>query len=179
MTARIIIVEGPDNCGKTTLAKAIAFRLNGNYWHMTSGPGLQEHDAMELYQKDAFKNAVVNLEMGHTTVFDRHFPSDQVYGPVLRGRASMEIDKWIDESKAYDVLFIFCDRIDAVAKHEANQDPDHPYDSERYAALVQGYRNIRKAMEEALPGQVIGYNLDNFIDREDQLNAFINGLKKL
>lgn len=179
MTPRIIIVEGPDNCGKSTLAKELATRFNANYWHMTSGPGLCEHGAMELYQRDAFKNALVNLEMGHTTVFDRHWPSDQVYGPILRGIASMEMDYWIEECQANEVVIIFCDRNNAQEEHEKNRDPDHPYGARIYQEVLDGYRDLCELLQSTTNIKIIEYPLDNFMDRDSQLDAFMEGLNKL
>lgn len=180
MIPKIFIVEGPDNCGKSTLAKEIAKRVGGNYWHMTSGPGLDDHRAMSRYQLDALKNAEINLELGNTTVFDRHWPSDQVYGLELRDRPSLDFDQMMMESMRLRIVFVFCHRHNAVKEHEKNQDPDHPYDSESYARIVDGYRDLHRLMEVEIPdARVVGYHLDNFIGRPSQLDAFITGLKGL
>lgn len=180
MTPRIIIIEGPDNCGKSTLAKQIADRYNANYWHMTSGPGLEQKEAMSLYQRDALKNALVNLDSGRSTVFDRHWISDQVYGLELRNGPALPFEEMLQWSLKNDVLFIFCYREDAVQAHAQEKDPDHPYDDGVYAKLVEGYDAIRHVLGDYLPeNNIIGYCLDNFLEKPDQTKSFIEGLSKL
>jgi len=182
MRPKIIIVEGPDNCGKTTLAKSIAYRLNATYWHMTAGKGLVDHDAMALYQLNAIHNAIVNVEQGRTIVFDRLWPSDVVYGTALRGRPSTPVDQFIELLKPHAV-YIFCMRANAIEEHAKNQDPDHPYDPSVYASIYDGYMRLLSKFEKEHPN-VLTYWLDNFIsnqkiDRSGQVNAFIYGLSNL
>lgn len=174
MKPSIIIVEGPDNCGKTHLSKALANRFNANYWHMTSGPGLDDHRAMARYQLDAWSNAKENLRNGRTTVFDRFWPSDQVYGSILRDRPSLDFKMMIELSIETGALFIFCDRYKADEHYLTNVDQDHPYDVGVYNQLVAGYRDLAERIDHYC--EVIGYQLDNFIERDGQLNAFFEGL---
>jgi len=74
----LIIVEGPDACGKTTWAKAFRKRYGGRYFHMT----LKKD--MPKYQQESFdfaKRWASNVPV----VIDRHWPSEVLYGRIYRG----------------------------------------------------------------------------------------------
>jgi thymidylate kinase len=180
MIPRLFIIEGPDNCGKSTLAQAIANRFNAVYWRLTSGQGLCEHAAMRLYQSNALDNAEVNIKAGRSVVLDRHWPSDQVYGTVLRGKPSIdgELLAAVElQCRSMNVVYINCWRDNATLEHAKQKDPDHPYEDEVYTKVVDGYQELfdelgKKAM-------VVPYYLDSFIKQENLLPAFLEGLSKL
>jgi hypothetical protein len=136
---RLIIVEGPDNCGKSTLAKQIAAVTGYAYWRLTSGPGLSEHKAMELYQSNALDNVSDNLDNSRGVVLDRHWPSDLVYGTVLRGTPSCNPERMRIRCENLGARYILCSRSNAIEEHASAKDPDHPYDDEIYASIVKGY----------------------------------------
>ena len=177
MKPRLIICEGPDNCGKSTLAKKIARHYGGVYWRLTSGPGLNEHAAMALYQKNALDNAEVNITAGKVVVLDRHWPSDQVYGSILRGHPSCAGHVMEQQCEELDAIYIYTHRHNAVEEHAKTKDPDHPYDDSVFAQVVKTYDVFMADLQQRQP--VIGYYLDNFIGRPEQLDAFIQGLRKL
>lgn len=71
----LIIIEGADKTGKTTLAKAIADRFGYRYHH--SGPP-KGHPA------DEYIDFLLNLK--RPTVCDRFHLGELVYGPMFRGK---------------------------------------------------------------------------------------------
>lgn len=79
----MIIVEGIDNSGKTTIAKHIAETLGIDYVHNTIIPrGSPNEDLSEwiMFIEESLMNPF-------TRVFDRHpILSERIYGPALRGR---------------------------------------------------------------------------------------------
>lgn len=181
MIPRLFIVEGPDNCGKSTLAQAMATSLGATYWRMTSGQGLCEHDAMQLYQLNALDNAKINIQSGRSVVFDRHWPSDQVYGTILRGRPSLSsMDRGIVEidCEALSVVYINCYRNNAVEEHAKAKDPDHPYDDKVYTDVCLGYQALFDDLNSK-GARVIDYYLDAFLQQESLLPAFLEGLRKI
>lgn len=181
MIPRLFIVEGPDNCGKSTLAKAIATNLGATYWRMTSGQGLSEHDAMRLYQLNALDNAKINIAAGRSVVFDRHWPSDQVYGAILRGRPSLlptDLRLVELECKSLSVVYISCCRDNAVEEHAKEKDPDHPYDDSVYEQIVERYDELFSELT-ASGAKVVDYYLDAFIKQESLLPAFLEGLRRI
>jgi hypothetical protein len=75
----MIIIEGPDGAGKTTLAQELSsrygFRIGG-----TRGP----NDNVRGRVYSALGAAVAGA--GPIRIYDRLFYSELVYGPILRGR---------------------------------------------------------------------------------------------
>lgn len=83
--AQIVILEGPDGCGKTTLAKKFVTR-GWRYRHDGVPPSRRDNIAYYLEQLDEALNAKEN------TVFDRFWLGERVYGPVARKRDSIGDD---------------------------------------------------------------------------------------
>jgi hypothetical protein len=77
----IIILEGPSKCGKTTLANYIREKYGFNVFKFSQPKG----DAYTEYV-NAIK--MVNRE-GGDWVFDRFHIGEQVFGPIYRGKSSM------------------------------------------------------------------------------------------
>ncbi len=74
----LIIIEGADKTGKTTLAKEITERYGYRYHHFgPPGPNPAEEYAEFL----------INLK--EPVVCDRFFYGEMVYGPLLRGKSLM------------------------------------------------------------------------------------------
>lgn len=79
----IIVVDGPDAVGKTSLARAICSRTNGYYIHLT----YRMKDQMFLYQSAALRFAAKKSQ-SQLVVIDRHWPSEATYGQVYRTGSS-------------------------------------------------------------------------------------------
>jgi hypothetical protein len=82
----IIILEGPDGAGKTTLARTLTERYKLLYWH--EGPTPQ--DAEPLY----YYGAALDSFRGKDVVIDRFALGERVYGPLLRGEDRLGDDGW-------------------------------------------------------------------------------------
>jgi len=74
---RIIIVEGPDGAGKTTLVEYLARELGARSWHC----GVPVDHPMIEYMDVA----MVGLRREQTLIVDRFHLGEQVYGPIMRG----------------------------------------------------------------------------------------------
>lgn len=158
--SKFIILEGPDNCGKTTLAKWLAKELNAVYWKLTCSPALSEHQAMADYQANALDNIKINLNMGRTVVVDRFWPSDRVYGPVFRDHPSLP-ERYEEECRNLNANYIYCTRNNMVAEHAKAKDPAHAYPDEAFAEVVRGYEILFDELSHTDP--VFTYNLDTAI----------------
>jgi hypothetical protein len=79
MLSKIIILEGPDGGGKTTLANWL--RAHHDYKVVKFGPTKPGEDALQTYT-DSLLKAVKSKT---PTVFDRHYLGETIYGPILRG----------------------------------------------------------------------------------------------
>lgn len=72
----LIIIEGADKTGKTTLAQEISKRLGYKYVHFgVPGPSPADEYAKFL------------IDLKEPTVCDRFFYGEMIYGPLLRGRS--------------------------------------------------------------------------------------------
>lgn len=74
----VIVLEGPDACGKTTLARTILERHGGRYIH------LRESKRPVHYLWAALRRAA-RYAQDQLVVIDRHWLSEQIYAHVYRG----------------------------------------------------------------------------------------------
>jgi thymidylate kinase len=78
----IIIIEGPDGSGKTTLAKKIAEQAGYEYLHNVQ-PEYDGHDASMVQMYEDLIKSHTNL------VLDRAWYSEMAYGPTMRDHSSI------------------------------------------------------------------------------------------
>jgi len=86
----MIILEGPDGSGKTTLAKQLAGIMG-----LEIAPRVVSKDAEA--EVDLVKWVDQNLNQGfHDTIYDRHrLISEPIYGPMLRGETEPMFDNFM------------------------------------------------------------------------------------
>ena len=75
----VIILEGCDGGGKTTLANRLRDELG--YCIVKTGPPVVGEDTLTSYMAAL----LVAHSGGDKTVFDRHYLGETIYGPLLRG----------------------------------------------------------------------------------------------
>lgn len=142
--ARVIVVEGPDACGKTTLAKTLARELGGVYWHMTRTEHLSGQAQLD-YQKNSIENIRDNLNQGKTVVVDRNWISEYIYGRVLRRVGFKELEKIAMDFIALNPFTIYCMDVNAetaAARHRQHIDQAHPYSDQQYIDVYQSYQDF-------------------------------------
>jgi len=83
---RVIILEGPDGSGKTTLANWL--HTEHSYEIVKTGPPPPTGNVTVVYLA-ALRNAV---ERPGRTVFDRLHIGEAIYGPILRGEDRMGLE---------------------------------------------------------------------------------------
>lgn len=142
---KLIIVEGPDFTGKTTLSLAIAKACNGIYIHSTCTPALQ--GAMHDYMRSQAKNVSVNVKLGGSrppVIMDRSWPSEYVYGSILRpdSRWKETVNDIRPVLEACEPTYVFCVRENIVDLHSDNKDNDHPYTKRQFAKIVSAYNSL-------------------------------------
>lgn len=101
----IIVLEGPDGAGKTTLAKALLTRLGarGRYLHDRPVKNQFVRDTAQARQ------AVKNLARGLVTVLDRHWVGEGIYGPVFRpDKPSLGLRRLDSVLLRYGAAYIIC-----------------------------------------------------------------------
>lgn len=149
----ILILDGMDNTGKTTLARRICAEFGLNYLH---SPSEYKYDFSKMISW-----AEDELNANQYALYDRFSPiTDQVYGPVLRGgtpyhsdpkgRAIVELLKQTPHLIIYarpskTRIFRFGDREQMDGVLEQAENLLVKYDALFYDLMKQGYN-------------VIGYN---------------------
>lgn len=107
MRHRLVVIEGPDGAGKTTLAEELCSRLGFNRRH-EGPPPADLRDVFEYYV-GRLTLAVADT-FAAPQVLDRFALGERVYGPVLRGqdrlggRGWMRVRDVLDEVGALRVL---------------------------------------------------------------------------
>jgi shikimate kinase len=96
---KMIIVEGIDGSGKTTLCRALGDLLNLQVHHSSKE---RDRQAMERNMEQALQDPVAKI-------WDRiHAISEIVYGPILRGGALINGEYWRHQVRQQDPLIIYC-----------------------------------------------------------------------
>lgn len=80
----IIVLEGPDGVGKTTLADAIESVHGGDVIRMRSGPPPDDQDTAVHYATK-IREMISMADSGCAVICDRLHIGELVYGPLLRG----------------------------------------------------------------------------------------------
>jgi hypothetical protein len=178
---KLIIVEGPDCCGKTTLAEGIRDRYGAI---IIKARGDQElWPDMTAYHDDLLDEAEVALDYNHV-VLDRHWISELVYRAVINEHTvTTKFAREADynfvrlQKRIADLggLYILCrPTLSSFVRHEQKKDPNHPYSDEQYAHIVGRYLLWFSRMM-TLPN-VVHYNLDNHINSASAFDNFIDNL---
>ena len=137
---KLIILEGADGVGKSTLGRRLARELNGFYFHATATKTLIP--AMRDYQINLMENIEENAQLNRCVIMDRFWPSELIYGAIFRpdnphGFSFREIEVRCD---ALDAIYVCCFSDTAIARHEAgHKDPKHPYDDSSFRKVYEMY----------------------------------------
>jgi thymidylate kinase len=173
---RLIILEGIDCTGKTTLAAAIAKQLNAVRLKCTASPDL--FIGLQDYHKNMLHNAKLNLE-NSVVVMDRFWPSEVAYGAVMR--PNLPYDNSVIEKAVLELdhVYVLCTDTDAGERYfnEVNRDdPAHKLTPEQFDKIEHNYIQIFKTMENREDTQVVLYSMTVEGKDEKSLEKFINGL---
>ena len=101
----IIVLEGPDGSGKTTLAKMLVDEYGFAYRHLT----YRFKDRMHLYHWAALELCLKDAETG-PVVLDRWWPSEIVYADVFRGGSKWPLwPRMLDRvALKHGVTYVWC-----------------------------------------------------------------------
>lgn len=142
---KLIIVEGADCTGKTSLAKFIAKRLGAAYMHATGHKTL--HGGMVAYHKNILENARACMEVsGISVVLDRHWPSEMCYGVNLRYEQHVKTGyfsgEFFGDIQSLGGRYVFCFSDKACDRQITSPDQTHPYSREEYDKVYRDYEKV-------------------------------------
>jgi thymidylate kinase len=178
--SRLIILEGPDECGKSTLAGNIARYFNGVSFHSTASKKL--FPALEDYHRNILDNARENMSNGHVVVLDRFWPSEIAYGTKLfRPDSGYEAiaEQIHAEVVKENYLYVFCFSRHAWSRYKrGHTDPAHSLTEEQYRKVWKNYTEIYTVLK-SLGANLIQYILEEDGMEEEQLTRFMQYVKEL
>lgn len=164
MKHKLLILEGPDCSGKTTLAKYLSREFRAAYFKMTRTAELQGTLLMYDYMRTMQAAIQWNLQNGLMVVLDRCWISEYVYSRVMREteftywRAYWpELDRHIQSMGG---LYIFAERSGVIQAHRENVNHDHPYNDEDFRDITKAYIHFRKTWEEQGREDYVVYQFD-------------------
>lgn len=149
MNPRLMIIEGPDAVGKTTLALFLAKYFDGVFLHCTASQALCT--AMNDYHLSIMTSAETNIiKLHRPVVIDRFWPSELCYGKVLRPGNPYYYNWGLMEEKVTKLggIYVFCDSKTALERHKKQVDADHPYSDDIYIAIRAQYHSLLSALHQ-------------------------------
>lgn len=148
MNPRLLIIEGPDCSGKTTLAQFLAKQTHSLYWHMSGHPAL--HQAMTAYHWVSLESIEWNIKNGRSVVLDRSWPSEFVYGREFRPALVdlFPFKNFQDKIAELHGKYIFCMDGEIESRFEKlHTSVNHKnYDRGQFCNIVQGYQVLMDHM---------------------------------
>jgi thymidylate kinase len=163
---KLFIIEGPDECGKTTLALSMAERLRGIYFHCTATPDL--FTGLRDYHHNILDNVEQNLKLSHPVILDRHWCSEVVYGKLFRPEREYLYSDILKRIKDMDGRYIFAFSPTAAKRYaEGHIDPAHSLTEAQFRTVWDGYVSLRQRMMDEWEIPIKVYMLDE--DGKDDL----------
>lgn len=101
--SKLVIIEGPDGAGKTTLSRNISQAFGHAYFH--EGPPPQDVAPRDYYKTRLFELMLEAFaRVPGRAVVDRFALGDRVYGPILRGEDRLGPEGWTEIRGYLDAL---------------------------------------------------------------------------
>lgn len=179
-----IIIEGPDNSGKSTLAKALSDHLNLPIVH-AGGPGTVEENEARL--TNDFNNMISKIIMDRSYII-----SETVYASAMGREMSFHPRPWfrtmkgIQDAQVTIPIIIFCDAHDEVLldmKHhivKPHETAQHARDMQSKAkTIISAYRHLYSTLDLFMEVCRINPRLDSDVTKtiqfvEETLGATYN-----
>lgn len=172
----IIILDGPDATGKTTLQEFFVSEYNAIPIHLTWTKELAPR--MFDYQTEKMLEAI-ELSSTNLVIVDRHWISEKIYGNVLRGGSPWPLmgkmmDRiWRKHAALYVITLPVQSKLGfemAVSRHRDNIDDKHPYGDAQFMQLLIQYSEFYNAnftRHDMIPYMIEfeGCNLKSFCER--------------
>ena len=171
----IILLEGPDKCGKSTLAKNLSSLLDM--------PVKKHSETGSAYEAVGRAVEVLDSYNGKNEIWDRfYYPSDLIYGKIAGG---YEISKalrgfyqsWVKgRLDFYDTVVVYCYAPIEKMITRLNAEPDHYVNEQQLREVKDEYDEMLLSASFSLP--VIRLNSD-LLNEEEMVIEFYNQLLKI
>jgi hypothetical protein len=140
----LIVIEGADATGKTTLSAALEKMYGAKVLHLTYNKDVAGR--MFDYQTEGLLESV-NMSNNHLVVVERHWISECVYASTFRNGSPWPymgrmMDRVINKHGGIYVLCMPKTIKEGVEMHNRNIDQDHPYDDEKFRELLFRYDRL-------------------------------------
>lgn len=146
----IIILEGPDGAGKTTLGQHMAKQLNGTYLHLS----YRWPDHMFEYHTAAIRYAIRKSHK-HPVIIDRWWPSEALYAAEYRGGSKWEhMGRMMDRvARKHSAIYVYCLPDDLVEYekrfNKLKEEREEMYDS--VVGVAKRYLNLWHGDKKHIP----------------------------
>lgn len=135
----IIIIEGPDGSGKTTLASQIAKQTGYPVVHFSVPKTEEEKEQMVSMYKQAIKES-------KNIIFDRCWYSEMAYGPVMRKEHVISYPQMYELERMLakrGSLIIYCTGSPEVLWRRATaRGEDYVTDQQTFVEIFEAYEDI-------------------------------------
>jgi thymidylate kinase len=119
----ILIVEGPDGAGKTTLIN----QLREHWLFKTRYMHLRVHKEMEKWHCATARRAI-RLSKDYLVILDRHWPSEQIYSYERSPGPSYDPTNMVDWLKSHGAIYIWAipeDYERLIEEHKTRREERH------------------------------------------------------
>lgn len=138
----IIILEGPDGGGKTTLANTLSKHSGWPIKHFSYPKTQEEVDNMFSMYLDMLNS----LEPTENVILDRCWYSDMCYGPVMRGAATITTAKMLELEEAalkHGCMVVLCiDEPTVLWQRVSKRGDDYITDEEKFYEICNYYIEV-------------------------------------
>lgn len=135
----VIIIEGPDGSGKTTLANKIAKQTGYILLHRTQPKSEEE-------KKNMMTEYLQVIKAGKNVVMDRCWYSEMVYGPVMRDNSVISYPEMYELEKLLcrkGGLIIYCtDKPDVLWRRCQERGEEYIKDISTHTKICEGFDEL-------------------------------------
>ena len=177
---KILIFEGPDGVGKTTLINHIKKKFKNSYYMH-----LRVHKNMKLWHTASARLAIRKQLEGKLVLIDRHWPSEQFYSYIRSNGPSYNPGFLYNRLKERGAQYIWCipedtarvkenHRLNKTLRHEEYDNIDSVIDDYYFSWFGKCKRNVfiknlspLRERKDFIRYDMFkdGYKLDQFTDR--------------
>lgn len=144
----IIILEGPDGSGKTTLAEKLHKQTGYMLLHRTQ-PKTEED------KKRMMEEYVQVIKAGKNCILDRSWYSEMVYGPVMRDEAIISYPQMYQLERLlakHGAIIIYCTSTkETLWKRCKSRGEDYITDVDTFSKICDGYTTLMYDVPHLIP----------------------------